>query len=178
MQPCSLVARPRTSAEVDTLLLLSVCACCHGTCSRVATASRRTSRRTPSSSARLRGLWCVYCFTSWFSLLTFLLLSFTTPLHIVIPIESLLVLQVTEYYLIRCGHYHLADLYSNHKDGWYYYTYGVNFRAYAAYIAGILINVVGFAGASECWSYLPQFLFFSSSLRRFTLSSILFSSHR
>ncbi|KAG1776376.1 hypothetical protein EV702DRAFT_1110246 [Suillus placidus] len=32
----------------------------------------------------------------------------------------------------------------NNRGPWYY-TYGVNFRAYAAYIAGILINAVGFA---------------------------------
>jgi nucleobase:cation symporter-1, NCS1 family len=56
--------------------------------------------------------------------------------------------QVTEYYFIRRGHYRVADLYDPHKDGWYWYTYGVNLRAYAAYISGILINVVGFAGAS------------------------------
>lgn len=75
--------------------------------------------------------------------------------------------QITDYYVIRKGHYRVKDLYSPKKDGWYYYTYGVNFRyglrpviseysshihnyrAYAAYIAGILINVVGFAGASK-----------------------------
>ena len=43
----------------------------------------------------------------------------------------------------------MTDLYDLRRDGWYYYTYGVNFRAYAAYIAGIIINVVGFAGASK-----------------------------
>ncbi|KAJ2914117.1 hypothetical protein MD484_g6284, partial [Candolleomyces efflorescens] len=55
---------------------------------------------------------------------------------------------ITEYYVIRRGHYRVADLYSSSKDGWYYYTYGINFRAYAAYISGIVINVVGFAGAT------------------------------
>lgn len=54
----------------------------------------------------------------------------------------------------------MADLYSLRKDGWYYYTYGVNFRAYAAYIAGIIINVVGFAGASE--SFVSPFIFLST----------------
>jgi NCS1 family nucleobase:cation symporter-1 len=39
------------------------------------------------------------------------------------------------------------DLYSDLKSGPYYYTWGVSWRGYAAYIAGILINVVGFAGA-------------------------------
>ena len=37
-------------------------------------------------------------------------------------------LKITEYYLIRQGHYRAKDLYSARKDGWYYYTYGINFR--------------------------------------------------
>lgn len=55
---------------------------------------------------------------------------------------------VVDYYVIRRGHYRVKDLYSTRRNGWYWYTYGVNFRAYAAYIAGITINVVGFAGAT------------------------------
>jgi len=43
----------------------------------------------------------------------------------------------------------VADLYDPSKTSWYHYFHGINPRAYAAYIAGILINVVGFAGASE-----------------------------
>jgi NCS1 family nucleobase:cation symporter-1 len=41
----------------------------------------------------------------------------------------------------------VKELYSRRRDGPYYYTLGINWRAYSAYIAGILINVVGFAGA-------------------------------
>ncbi|KAJ7267010.1 permease for cytosine/purines, uracil, thiamine, allantoin-domain-containing protein [Mycena haematopus] len=63
-------------------------------------------------------------------------------------LSSIAGVMITEYYLIRKGHYRVADLYHNRRDGWYWYTYGINFRAYAAYIAGILINVVGFAGAT------------------------------
>ncbi|KAJ7065000.1 permease for cytosine/purines, uracil, thiamine, allantoin-domain-containing protein [Mycena amicta] len=63
-------------------------------------------------------------------------------------LSSIAGVMITEYYIIRKGHYRVKDLYRGDKDGWYYYTYGVNFRAYAAYIAGILINVVGFAGAT------------------------------
>ncbi|KAF8330117.1 permease for cytosine/purines, uracil, thiamine, allantoin-domain-containing protein [Amanita rubescens] len=63
-------------------------------------------------------------------------------------VSSIAGVMVTEYYFIRKGHFHIADLYDTKKDGWYWYTYGVNLRAYAAYIAGILINVVGFAGAT------------------------------
>lgn len=56
---------------------------------------------------------------------------------------------ITDYWVIRRGHYRLSDLYTTERGGWYWYTYGINLRAYAAYISGILINVVGFAGASE-----------------------------
>ncbi|KIY70484.1 NCS1 nucleoside transporter family [Cylindrobasidium torrendii FP15055 ss-10] len=63
-------------------------------------------------------------------------------------LSSIAGVMVTEYYLIRRGRYRVADLYHTGKDGWYWYTFGFNFRAYAAYIAGILINVVGFAGAT------------------------------
>ncbi|CAA7270210.1 unnamed protein product [Cyclocybe aegerita] len=63
-------------------------------------------------------------------------------------LSSIAGVMIMEYYVIRRGHYAVADLYDARKDGWYWYTWGINFRAYAAYIAGILINVVGFAGAT------------------------------
>ncbi|KAJ3768492.1 permease for cytosine/purines, uracil, thiamine, allantoin-domain-containing protein [Lentinula raphanica] len=63
-------------------------------------------------------------------------------------LSSIAGVMVMEYYFIRKGHYRMKDLYDTRRDGWYWYTYGINFRAYAAYIAGILINVVGFAGAT------------------------------
>ncbi|KAJ7211246.1 permease for cytosine/purines, uracil, thiamine, allantoin-domain-containing protein [Mycena pura] len=63
-------------------------------------------------------------------------------------LSSIAGVMVTEYYVVRKGHYRVADLYHSRRDGWYWYTYGINLRAYAAYIAGILINVVGFAGAT------------------------------
>ncbi|KAH9829586.1 permease for cytosine/purines, uracil, thiamine, allantoin-domain-containing protein [Rhodofomes roseus] len=55
---------------------------------------------------------------------------------------------VTDYYIIHKGHYRVSDLYRPDKGGWYSYTYGINLRAYVAYISGIVINVVGFAGAA------------------------------
>ncbi|EEB91159.1 hypothetical protein MPER_10526, partial [Moniliophthora perniciosa FA553] len=63
-------------------------------------------------------------------------------------LSSIAGVMITEYFLIRRGRYRVADLYHARRDGWYWYTYGINWRAYAAYIAGILINVVGFAGAT------------------------------
>ncbi|KAG9254288.1 permease [Emericellopsis atlantica] len=54
---------------------------------------------------------------------------------------------VSDYYVVRKGYLEIKELYDGRKLGPYYYTFGINLRAYAAYIAGILINVVGFAGA-------------------------------
>ncbi|KAK2462997.1 hypothetical protein APHAL10511_004984 [Amanita phalloides] len=63
-------------------------------------------------------------------------------------LSSIVGVMITDYYVVRKGHYRIADLYDLKKDGWYWYTYGINFRAYAAYVAGILVNVVGFVGAT------------------------------
>ncbi|KAJ7485294.1 permease for cytosine/purines, uracil, thiamine, allantoin-domain-containing protein [Mycena latifolia] len=63
-------------------------------------------------------------------------------------LSSIAGVMITEYYVVHKGHYRVADLYHARRDGWYWYTYGINFRAYIAYIAGIMINVVGFAGAT------------------------------
>ncbi|CAF3139141.1 unnamed protein product [Rotaria sp. Silwood2] len=52
-----------------------------------------------------------------------------------------------DYYFVRREHLDMNKLYSASSEGLYYYTFGINWRAYIAYIAGILINVVGFAGA-------------------------------
>lgn len=30
--------------------------------------------------------------------------------------------------LVHPGHYRVADLYTTEKEGWYWYTYGINFR--------------------------------------------------
>jgi NCS1 family nucleobase:cation symporter-1 len=45
------------------------------------------------------------------------------------------------------GYLQIKDLYSAKKTSPYYFTLGFNWRAYAAYICGILINIVGFVGA-------------------------------
>ncbi|KAK8214833.1 uracil permease [Zalaria obscura] len=54
---------------------------------------------------------------------------------------------VADYYLVRKGYLQVRDLYSAQKTGPYYYSFGIHWRGYVAYVAGILINVVGFAGA-------------------------------
>lgn len=52
-----------------------------------------------------------------------------------------------DYYFVRKGYLEVKELYDARKSGPYFFTFGINWRAYAAYIGGILINVVGFAGA-------------------------------
>lgn len=52
----------------------------------------------------------------------------------------------TDYYVVRKGYINVPELYTARKSGPYYYSFGVHWRGYAAYIAGILINAVGFAG--------------------------------
>lgn len=75
--------------------------------------------------------------------------NFTTYLSAYsVFLSSIAGVMLADYYLVHKGHYRVTDLYDAKKDGWYYYTYGFNLRAYAGYISGILINVVGFAGAT------------------------------
>jgi NCS1 family nucleobase:cation symporter-1 len=69
-------------------------------------------------------------------------------------LSSIAGVMITEYWIIRRGHYRVADLYSAKSAGWYHYTWGINWKAYAAYISGIIINVVGFAGATSTAPFL------------------------
>lgn len=54
---------------------------------------------------------------------------------------------ITDYWLVRRGHMRLADLYSTSKEGWYWYTWGINWRGYAGYLAGFAMNAPGFIHA-------------------------------
>lgn len=54
---------------------------------------------------------------------------------------------VSDYYLVRRGYLEIQALYSAEKHGPYYGAWGISWRGYTAYICGILINIVGFAGA-------------------------------
>lgn len=54
---------------------------------------------------------------------------------------------VSDYYLVRKGYLDIEQLYSARKDGPYYGTYGISWHGYASYFSGILVNIVGFAGA-------------------------------
>ncbi len=62
-------------------------------------------------------------------------------------LSSVAGVMISDYYFVRKGYLQIEELYSGSKQGVYYFTFGVNWRAYVAYVAGIIINVVGFAGA-------------------------------
>lgn len=62
-------------------------------------------------------------------------------------LSSIAGVMISDYYFVRRGYLEVKELYDARSIGPYYFTYGVHWRAYAAYIGGILINVVGFAGA-------------------------------
>ncbi|KAH9231123.1 hypothetical protein K456DRAFT_434729 [Colletotrichum gloeosporioides 23] len=61
-------------------------------------------------------------------------------------LSSIAGVMCSDYYFVRKGYLEIKELYDARKAGPYFYTWGINWRAYAAYIGGILINVVGFAG--------------------------------
>ncbi|KAG6105466.1 hypothetical protein E4U14_005121 [Claviceps sp. LM454 group G7] len=74
--------------------------------------------------------------------------NFTTYLSAYsVFLSSIAGVMSTDYYVVRKGYLNVKGLYDARKTGPYYYTFGINWRAYTAYVAGILINVVGFAGA-------------------------------
>ena len=54
---------------------------------------------------------------------------------------------ISDYYLVRKGYLQIRDLYSARSASPYYYWFGFHWRGYTAYVAGILINIVGFVGA-------------------------------
>ncbi|KAK4163219.1 putative uracil permease [Cladorrhinum sp. PSN259] len=62
-------------------------------------------------------------------------------------LSSIAGVMISDYYFVRRGYMEVKELFDARPTSPYYFTWGINFRAYAAYIAGILINVVGFAGA-------------------------------
>ncbi|KAF2468868.1 uracil permease [Lindgomyces ingoldianus] len=74
--------------------------------------------------------------------------SFTTYLSAYsVFLSSIAGVIICDYYIVRKGYLEIKELYSGKKTDPYYFTYGFHLRGYTAYIAGILINVVGFAGA-------------------------------
>lgn len=56
-------------------------------------------------------------------------------------------IQVCDYFLIRHRKIKLTDLYHPRKDGIYYFTAGVNWRSYVAWVVGWSYLIPGFANA-------------------------------
>lgn len=102
--------------------------------------------------------------------------SFTTYLSAYsVFLSSIAGVMVTDYYLVRKGFLDVMELYDARPTSPYFYTWGVHWRAYAAYVAGILVNVVGFAGAvgrdvPRGATYLYNVNFFGG----FTVSSAMY----
>ncbi|KAH8675431.1 permease for cytosine/purines, uracil, thiamine, allantoin-domain-containing protein [Xylariales sp. PMI_506] len=62
-------------------------------------------------------------------------------------LSSIAGVMCADYYIVRKGYLEIKELYSGRKSGPYFFSFGINWRAYAAYIGGIIINIVGFVGA-------------------------------
>jgi nucleobase:cation symporter-1, NCS1 family len=62
-------------------------------------------------------------------------------------LSSIAGVMISDYYIVRRGYLEVKELYDARREGPYYFTYGVHWRGYVAYVAGIVVNVVGFAGA-------------------------------
>jgi len=97
-------------------------------------------------------------FTSYLSRCTALFISNLTVSYSVF-LSSIAGVIFSDYYIVRRGYFSVPYLYTADSDGPYWYLAGFNPKAYVqpsvknhfltkiAYIFGILINVVGFAGA-------------------------------
>ncbi|KAH8698465.1 putative uridine permease Fui1 [Talaromyces proteolyticus] len=74
--------------------------------------------------------------------------NFTTYLSAYsVFLSSIAAVLLCDYYVVRKGNLDVKELYSARKRSTYFYTYGISWRGFVAYISGILINIVGFAGA-------------------------------
>jgi NCS1 family nucleobase:cation symporter-1 len=76
--------------------------------------------------------------------------SFTTYLSAYsVFLSSIIGVLISDYYLIRRGKLYPGHLYSYSRDGYAWYKWGINWRAYVAYIFGIIPNTPGFGGAVD-----------------------------
>ena len=51
---------------------------------------------------------------------------------------------LAHYYIVTRGYLEIDDLYTSRKEGVYHYFHGWNWRAYLAYVVGIIPNFYGF----------------------------------
>jgi NCS1 family nucleobase:cation symporter-1 len=59
-------------------------------------------------------------------------------------LASILGVSLCDYFFVRKGYVNTEDLFHSRKDGIYHYTGGWNWRAYAAYLAGMVPVFPGF----------------------------------
>jgi len=57
---------------------------------------------------------------------------------------SIVGIMLVDYYLITKGWFDIDALFSPSPEGKYYYSYGCNPRAFAAYFVGVAVNFAGF----------------------------------
>jgi NCS1 family nucleobase:cation symporter-1 len=55
-------------------------------------------------------------------------------------------IMLADYFFLRKGNYFIEDLYTSDPKGRYWYFHGWHWRAYVAYICGIVIPFPGFLG--------------------------------
>ncbi|CCH46196.1 Allantoin permease [Wickerhamomyces ciferrii] len=106
--------------------------------------------------------------------------NFTTYLSAyAVFLSSVAGVVAADYLVVRRGYINVFHLYSNKRE--YHYSYnkfGINWRGYAAYICGILPNVVGFAGAVGTKvpigaTYIYNVSFFSGYITAFAVYCFL-----
>ncbi|KAL2869289.1 nucleobase cation symporter-1 family protein [Aspergillus lucknowensis] len=82
---------------------------------------------------------------------------------------------ICDYYVVRKGYLVVKDLYSGEKDSVYRFSYGFSWQAYASYLSGILINIVGFAGAvGRKVPVGAQYIYNVNYLSGFIISSVVY----
>ena len=92
--------------------------------------------------------------------------SFTTYLSAyAIFLSSIVGVLIGDYFLVRKGYLDLRSLFTTDKNGLYYYSFGFNWRGYAAYIIGMIpafpgfLAVCGVKGVSVGGKHLYYFSF-------------------
>ena len=54
---------------------------------------------------------------------------------------------IVDYFLVRRGNLDIEAMYDESSSGKYYFVYGVNWRAVAAFVAGFALPLPGFIGS-------------------------------
>lgn len=62
-------------------------------------------------------------------------------------ISPILGSMIVDYWLIRRGNFHIPSLYRPDSSSPYYYYKGFNFRAYVAWVCGVVVVISGISGA-------------------------------